>query len=117
LRKCALNANKDAIIKASVDNQEIKVVDEYRVTSSIFNVTYPNDPVFPTNSNFSQAVSDGWFIFLEPLKPGEHVIKFSASQLAGPTTAENTAVDVTYHLNIKENATSLDNPILDKKSG
>ena len=117
LRKCALDANKDAIIKASVDNQEIKVVDKYRVTSNIFNVTYPNDPVFPTNSNFSQAVSDGWFIFLEPLKPGEHVIKFSASQLAGPTTAENTAVDVTYHLNIKENATSLDNPILDKKSG
>ena len=96
-----------------MDNQEIKLVDKYRVTSSIFNVTYPNDPVFPTNSNFSQPSSDGWFILLEPLKPGEHVIKFSASQLpAGPTTAENTAVDVTYHLNIKENATSLDNPIL-----
>jgi hypothetical protein len=64
-------------------------------------VTYPSDPVFPTNSNFSQAVSDGWFIFLEPLEPGEHEIKFSASQLGGPTTAESTAVDVTYHLTIK----------------
>jgi hypothetical protein len=117
LRKCAIDANKDAIIKASVDNQEIKDLDKYRVTSRIFNVTYPSDPVFPTRSNFSQAVSDGWFIFLEPLKPGEHEIKFSASQLGGPTTAEITAVDVTYHLNIKESAISLDNPILSKKSG
>ena len=33
------------------------------------------------------------------------------------TTAESTALDVTYHLDVKENATSLDNPILNKKSG
>ena len=54
---------------------------------------------------------------LEPLKPGQHELKFSASQLGGQTTAESTALDVTYHLDVKENATSLDNPILNKKSG
>ena len=53
LRKCAIDANKDAIIKASVDNQEIKDVDKYRVTSRIFNVLIPvtlyslQIPIFP----------------------------------------------------------------------
>ena len=79
-RKCAVESDQDAVLKASLDNHEIKSLDNYRVTSSPFNVTYPSDPVFPTNSNFSQAVSDGWFIMLEPLKPGTHELKFSASQ-------------------------------------
>jgi len=70
LRKCAVEADKDAVLSASIDNLAIKNVDKYKITSGLFNVTYPKDPVFPTNSNFSQAVSDGWFIMLEPLKPG-----------------------------------------------
>lgn len=101
LRKCAVESNKDAVLKASLDNHEIKNIDNYRVTSSPFNVTYPSDPVFPTNSNFSQAVSDGWFIMLEPLKPGTHELKFSASQLGAGTTGENTVMDVKYNLNVK----------------
>jgi hypothetical protein len=101
LRKCAVESNKDAVLKASLDNIEIKNLDKYRVTSNVFNVTYPNDPVFPTNSNFSQAVSDGWFIMLEPLKPGKHELKFSASQLGAGTTGENTVLDVKYILNVK----------------
>jgi hypothetical protein len=100
LRKCAVDSNKNAVLKASLDNREIKNIDRYRITSELFNVTYPSDPVFPTNSNFSQAVSDGWFLMLEPLKPGQHEIKFSASQIGGQTTGESTVVDVTYHLNI-----------------
>ena len=91
---------KCAVVKASLDNAEIKNIDNYRIASGLFNVTYPSDSVIPTNSNFSQAVSDGWFIMLEPLKPGQHEIKFSASQVAGQTTGESTALDTTYHLNI-----------------
>ena len=52
------------------------------------------------------------------MEHGEHTIKFIASQLGGQNTPEPAALfDVTYHLNVKENATSLDNPILNKKSG
>lgn len=101
LRQCAVEGNKDAVIKASLDNHEIKNLDKYRVTSNLFNVTYPSDPVFPTNSNFSQAVSDGWFIMLEPLKPGTHELRFSASQLGAGTTGENTALDVKYNITSK----------------
>ena len=101
LRKCAVDADKDAVLSASVDNREIKNIDKYKITSGLFNVTYPRDPVFPTNSNFSQAVSDGWFIMLEPLKPGQHEIKFTASQIGNPTTGESTVMDVTYQLDDK----------------
>ena len=84
LRKCAIESNKDTVLKASLDNREITNIDNYRATSRLFNVTYPSDPVFPTNSNFSQAVSDGWFLMLEPLKPGQHELKFSASRARRP---------------------------------
>ena len=76
LRKCAIDADRDAVLSAIVDNREIKDIDKYKVTSGIFNVTYSNDPVFPTNSNVSKAVSDGWWIMLEPMKPGKHEITF-----------------------------------------
>jgi hypothetical protein len=106
LRQCAIDGNKDAIVKASVDNQEVKNIDRYRVTTGLFNVTYSDDPVSPTNSNVSQAVSDGWFIFLEPLKAGKHEIKFVASQLSGENAAEPSAlIDVTYHLVVAANST------------
>lgn len=101
LRKCAVDSNKDAVLKVTLDNREIKNIDKYRVTSNLFNVTYPSDPVFPTNSNFSQAVSDGWFIMLEPLKPGTHELKFSASQLGAGTTGESTVLDVKYNITAK----------------
>lgn len=102
LRVCAVDGNKNSVVNALVDGRQVKDIDKYRVTTGLFNVTYSTDPVTPTNSNVSQAVSDGWFLFLEPLKPGQHEIKFSASQFAQQGTAEPEALmDVTYHLTIK----------------
>ena len=43
---------------------------------------------------------------LEPLKPGTHELKFSASQLGAGTTGENTVLDVKYNLNVKQLFTS-----------
>jgi hypothetical protein len=37
----------------------------------------------------------------EPLKPGTHELKFSASQLGAGTTGENTVLDVKYNLVVK----------------
>ena len=58
-----LTVTKCAVVKASLDNAEIKNIDNYRIASGLFNVTYPSDSVIPTNSNFSQAVSDGWYYY------------------------------------------------------
>ena len=41
------------------------------------------------------AISDGYWVMLEPLPPGEHVIHFTADK-----PSENFALDVTYHLTV-----------------
>ena len=101
LRKCAIDTNRDAVLSAIVDNREIKDINRYKVTSGIFNVTYSNDP---TNSNVSKAVSDGWWIMLEPMKLGKHEITFKASQIEPPSLA-----DVTYHLSITDTGATTSN--------
>ena len=97
LRSCAVNGNAGASLRATVDGHEVKNIDKYRITSDVFPVVYSNDPIFPTSSNVSQAVSDGWFIFLEPLTPGSHEIKFSTIQLA-----PETVIDTTYRLTVEK---------------
>jgi len=102
LSDCAITGNNGAKISASVDNRPIVDLNKYRVATDIFNVTYASDPVFPTNSNVSQAVSDGWYLFLEPMKAGQHEIKFTASQVADPNSVGGTSlIDVTYHVTVK----------------
>lgn len=102
LTNCAIDGNNGAKISATVDNHSIVDLDKYRITTDIFNVTYASDPVFPTDSNVSKAVSDGWFLFLEPLQAGQHQIKLKASQVGGLTTAAPTSlIDVTYNLKVE----------------
>jgi hypothetical protein len=102
LTDCAISANNNATIRASVDNQPIVDPAKYRVTTDIFSVTYSNDPVAPITSTKSQAVSDGFYLFLEPMKPGQHEIKVSATKLGSdPNSPETALVDATYNLTTK----------------
>jgi hypothetical protein len=102
LTKCAIDGNKGAKITATLDNNSLIDLNKYKSTTDLFNVTYASDPVFPTNSNVSEAVSDGWYIFLEPMRPGQHQIKLTATQVGGLTTAAPTSlIDVTYHLTVE----------------
>jgi hypothetical protein len=102
LTKCALDAQNSATFRASVDNRDIVNPEKYRITTNIFNVTYADDPVFPTNSKVSEAVSDGWWLFLEPMSTGKHDIRVVASQIGALTEPDPTSlIDVTYHITIK----------------
>jgi hypothetical protein len=68
----------------SVDGKEFKELEKYRVHSRAFDFTLPEDPWFGEPGP-SQAVSDGYWVILEPLPPGKHDIHFKAS-LTNPTT-------------------------------
>jgi hypothetical protein len=51
------------------------------------------------SSGKTQAVSDGWWVFLQPLAPGKHEIHFSGVLVANLSTAtQSFADDVTYNL-------------------
>ena len=60
-------------------------LDKYRIHSRIFNFTLPEDPWLAGEPGPSSAVSDGYWVILEPLPPGKHEINFKAS-LTDPTT-------------------------------
>ena len=69
----------------SVDGREFKNLEKYRVHSRAFNVSFAENNVFATNPGPTRAVSDGYWVILEPLSPGKHDIHFKAS-LTNPTT-------------------------------
>jgi hypothetical protein len=93
----------------SVDGRQIQQIAKYRVHSSAFNVTVPENGMFGAKAGPTRAVSDGYWIILEPLPPGEHEVHFKSS-LTNPTTGIlYFADDVKYHLNVVEAAESLSN--------
>src|SRR5918992_4981379 len=63
----------------SVDGREFKDLEKYRVHSRAFNVTFAENNVFATTPGPTRAVSDGYWVILEPLSPGKHDIHFKAS--------------------------------------
>jgi hypothetical protein len=105
--------SSNPILFLSVDGRQIQQIEKYRVHSSAFNITIPE--TVPENALFgakacpSRAVSDGYWIILAPLPPGEHEIHFKSS-LTNPTTGILFFADeVKYHLSVVETAESPSN--------
>lgn len=85
----------------AVDGTEFVELESYRVHSEAFEATLPDDPILDVAGS-TTAVSDGYWVILEPLSPGQHEVHFKAS-LSNPTTGILFySDDVKYHLNIVE---------------
>jgi hypothetical protein len=104
LRACA-KADQDTVIakEITVDGVNIGSLDSYRFESSLFNLTFPENNIAGVAPQTAKAVSDGFWILLEPLSPGMHEIHFKAA-LGDPTAigTTNFALDVRYLLTIVE---------------
>jgi hypothetical protein len=99
LRNCAITGDNGGTVHAAVDGKNLLNLDGYRVQSQLFNVTFADHNIFGAPSGKTQAVSDGWWVFLQPLAPGKHEIHFSGVLVANPaTSAQSFADDVTYNL-------------------
>jgi hypothetical protein len=74
-----------------------------RATSPPFAITLPEDNVFlhvgcpdaPAAGTYAPAISDGYWVMLEPLPVGEHTIHFRGTLPDIPFT-----LDITYHLTV-----------------
>jgi hypothetical protein len=101
LHTCAEeDQSSNPILFLSVDGRQIQQLEKYRIHSRAFNVTFPENALFGAKAGPSVAVSDGYWIILEPLPPGEHEIHFKNS-LTNPTTGILFfADDIKYHLNV-----------------
>jgi hypothetical protein len=78
----------------SIDGQAINEsqLRTYRVQSPLFNVTFPSGNIYGLNEGLSQAVSDGYWVFLPPLTPGQHEIHLRGATIDYTTASTNNFV-------------------------
>jgi hypothetical protein len=103
LHECA-TSDQDSVtsLSARIDGIEIKNIENYRVHSGLFNLTFPQNNVFGVQEGQDEAVSDGYWVFLRPLSRGTHLIEFDATigecTITSPLCLSESS---TYHLEIK----------------
>ena len=78
---------------------------QYRIKSPPFTFNAVADnPFAPQGSpaGTGLAVSDGFYVLLTPMPPGEHVITFGgAVSFVGPVGPQTFETSVTYHITVQ----------------
>jgi hypothetical protein len=100
--RCAQEDNNNVLdMKVVIDGTPLKNLERYRITSPQYNLTFPEKNMFGVAPGNTVGLSDGYWIFLQPLKPGIHTIYFSASSPENPTIGTTSfVVNVKYTINI-----------------
>ena len=80
LSNCAKKV-QDTIVPelATLNGIKIPYLDNYRIQSDIFNFTLPENNILNLPSETTQAISDGNWVFLKPLPPGDYELKFKGN--------------------------------------
>jgi hypothetical protein len=97
---------------AILDGHPLDLINDeaHKVTSDLFNLTLPKDNVWGEPEGPDKAITQGWWIMLKPLPPGQHTVHYttgyrdSRSDPTIPPGQGNLAPyiqDVTYHLIVK----------------
>jgi hypothetical protein len=82
----------------------------YKVQTGLFNLTLPANNLWGEPAGPDQAITQGWWVMLKPLPPGQHTVHYttgyrdSKSDPTIPPGQGNQAPyiqDVTYHLIVK----------------
>jgi len=102
LRTCA-GGFGDALdirsLKVSVDGKKVRGLKDHRAQSPVFNFTLPTDDILGVNATVGSSVSDGYYVMLEPLKPGDHTIQFEGACAVG-SPCEEFSQNVTYNITV-----------------
>ncbi len=100
LRACATSDQDLATQTAATLNGSSLQV--HRIQSPVFNLTIPANNVFALPEGPTNAVSEGFWIFLKPLPPGQYTLH-GQGMLVDPTVTApvNLVEDSTYHLTVE----------------
>ena len=103
LRTCATSyMDQVSHIEATVDGVSLQGLNKYRVQSPLFDLNLVKDNLFGVPAQSSQSVSDGYWVFLQPLSSGMHEVAFKALKLDVTATSPGSyAQDLKYHLIVK----------------
>jgi hypothetical protein len=86
-------------VEVAIDGIPVENIEEYRVQSPVFNLAYVENNALGVEPSTSQAVSDGYFIILEPLQPGLYNIRFAGAAFCLKDQLE-FSTRVKYHLDV-----------------
>jgi hypothetical protein len=97
LKAAAMAGDEYGVIGAALDGTQLKNLEQYR-TQSYHNITVPEDNIFKNLPGTYRGVADGFFVFLEPLPPGQHELRLTTS-VSNPMEPQfNYASEGLYHL-------------------
>jgi hypothetical protein len=91
-----VEADPQAIIEVTVDGKEINSNRIVRAQTPFFGLTFQEGNIFGVPPGEYQTISDGLWVTLPPLPPGEHTIHFEIS--AQTETYGRVTQDNTYYL-------------------
>jgi hypothetical protein len=100
LRACAME-DQDLVTQygGTLDGVDLEV---HRVQSPAFNLTFPANNIFTAQEGPTRAVSEGYWIFLKPLSPGEHELHAEGLLVDYTVTGPvNLVEDSTYDLTVE----------------
>ncbi len=103
ITECAKEGNEHGVISATVDGKAIKDIKSYRTQSPIFNITVPENNVIGDTPGSGKGNTEGFFLFLEPLSPGNHTVQTTTS-VRNPDPSKfgyNYGASLTYNLIVK----------------
>lgn len=92
------------LLQAEIDGVPVKKPSQYFEKSPLFNVQLLTDNIYGVDQTvipelrLSPSVDEGYYLFLEPLKPGKHTIKWQAKiSCANGNSQQN----ITYNIVVK----------------
>jgi hypothetical protein len=106
LMNCA-NEGLDGVdyssLQASIDGLKLQQLGQYRIASSPFNTTLPKNHILPSwvKPGNTTMASDGFWVFLQPLAPGNHELRFGGLTRIGYTDDLDFMTNTTYHLPVR----------------
>ena len=98
LRECSREGQEFGVVSATLDGRPLQNLEQYRATSDVFNMTVAENNAFQSPPGTFPAMADGFFVFLEPLPPGEHTLVLEQSVLNPVQPEYNFASRTNYVL-------------------
>lgn len=102
LRKCAREFfDCEHGFEFAINQTRIPNIENYRETSPLFNVTFPQNNIYGVPPSMTKAVSDGYWIFIKDLQAGYYEIHSVGWVAECPNiNPQFFTSDVTYHLRV-----------------
>jgi hypothetical protein len=84
-------------MRATINGTNVSELKQYRIQSPLFNVTLSDDNVLGLPAQTTKMMSEGYWLFLKPLEPGNYDLNSFGSCLAG-----RIKIGISYHLTIEK---------------